>query len=400
MQLIVNEEIMLKQISRDHALELHSLVESNLELDLCYFCAGLKDTYKTLESTNFHIDDANSKFKEDGTPDLLIFYKSKLAGLISLSPLDKYQTKSEIGYWLGKEFEGKGLISLAFPFILDYAKNKLKLSLVELSTSIPNLRSQNLPKKFGFTKVKVIPNVETLSDGPVDHILWQHSLEDKMDNIILIGDDRVKAVRVQESNESIIDLTKEYPQFNFDHERFHVQKQSNTLFFARKTVGQKLSQAQTLLPSGINLLIKECYRPMWVQKGFWDGYVSFLQKKFPEWSDKQVYEECSKLNAPLDVAPHTTGGAVDLTLVGSNGQWLDMGTEFNASPLETNEATYTQAENISDEAKENRKMLVDVMTAVGFVNYPTEWWHWSYGDKYWALSKGQPYAIYGSKELE
>ena len=221
-----------------------------------------------------------------------------------------------------------------------------------------------------------------------------------MNNVILIGDHRVKSISVEESNEPIIDLTKEFPQFSFDHDRIHVQKQSTSIFYARKSVGLKLTQAQSLLPSGIKLLIKECYRPMWVQKGFWDGYVSFLQKKFPEWSEQQVYEECSKLNAPLDVAPHTTGGAVDLTLIDSNGVWLDMGTEFNASPLETNQATYTRAENISDIAKENRKILVEVMTTAGFVNYPTEWWHWSYGDKYWALTCGQPFAIYSSQEIE
>ena len=33
---------------------------------------------------------------------------------------------------------------------------------------------------------------------------------------------------------------------------------------------------------------------------------------------------------------------------------------------------------------------------VGFVNYPTEYWHWSYGDKYWAFIKKQPFAIYDS----
>ena len=35
------------------------------------------------------------------------------------------------------------------------------------------------------------------------------------------------------------------------------------------------------------------------------------------------------------------------------------------------------------------------LQAVGFVNYPTEYWHWSYGDRYWAYQKGQPAAIYG-----
>jgi GrpB-like predicted nucleotidyltransferase (UPF0157 family)/RimJ/RimL family protein N-acetyltransferase len=179
MQIKVNEEIILKQISREHAVELQTLVQNNFEMDLCYFCPDLKKTYKTLESTNFHIDDAHSKFIEDGTPDLLIFYQGKLAGLISLSPLDKNQTKSEIGYWLGKEFEGKGLVSMSFPFILDYAKEKLKLSMVELSTSLSNIRSQNLPKKFGFSQVKIIPNAEELSDGFVDHILWSYQFVEK-----------------------------------------------------------------------------------------------------------------------------------------------------------------------------------------------------------------------------
>jgi hypothetical protein len=29
------------------------------------------------------------------------------------------------------------------------------------------------------------------------------------------------------------------------------------------------------------------------------------------------------------------------------------------------------------------------------VNYPTEWWHWSYGDRYLALLTGVPAALYG-----
>lgn len=204
---------------------------------------------------------------------------------------------------------------------------------------------------------------------------------------------------MQECNEPIVDLLKEFPDLVFDHKRVHVQKQSSSISHARKSIGEKLTQAQALLPGGLKLLIKEAHRPMWVQKSFWDGYFSFLKNKFPEWSDLQIYEECSILNAPLDVAPHTTGGAIDLTIIDSKGTWLDMGTDFNASPLETKRATYTEAQNISEGAKENRKILVDVMTKVGFVNYPTEWWHWSYGDKYWALMTGNAHAIYDSLEL-
>ncbi len=35
----------------------------------------------------------------------------------------------------------------------------------------------------------------------------------------------------------------------------------------------------------------------------------------------------------------------------------------------------------------------------GWSNYPTEWWHWSYGDRYWALTLGRSHAIFGPTRL-
>lgn len=216
---------------------------------------------------------------------------------------------------------------------------------------------------------------------------------------MLIGDRRVKAVPVCDCGEPIVDLLTEFPELSFDLERRQVQKRSASISHARREIGTRLSRAQQSLPAGVRLLVKECHRPMWVQKLSWDGYGDFLRRKYPAWTDERVDEENSKLNAPLDVAPHTTGGAVDLTLMDGDGRWLEMGTEFNAAPLETENATFTEALNVNARARENRRLLVAAMGAAGFVNYPTEWWHWSYGDKYWALLTGATHAIYDSQEL-
>ena len=170
MEIIVDSEITLKQISRLYAEDLHNLVNKNADKNLCYWCPDLIKTYSNLASTIAHIDDANSKFSEDQTPDLLIFYHKTLAGLISLSPI--YEQRSEIGYWLGSEFENIGLISRSFPIILDYAKNNLILKGVDLSTSVANIQSQKLPKKFGFQKIRIIKDVEKIEGKLVDHIFW------------------------------------------------------------------------------------------------------------------------------------------------------------------------------------------------------------------------------------
>jgi len=46
----------------------------------------------------------------------------------------------------------------------------------------------------------------------------------------------------------------------------------------------------------------------------------------------------------------------------------------------------------------NREMMRKVLSFVGLINYPTEYWHWSYGDRYWAHQTAQLQAIYGSVE--
>jgi D-alanyl-D-alanine dipeptidase len=218
--------------------------------------------------------------------------------------------------------------------------------------------------------------------------------------LLLIGDPKVKEIAVKENENPFVDLINAYPQLKFDQSRASVQNVSNKIYFVRKDVAEKLVQAQTRLPEGMSFLIKECYRPLNVQRSFWNEYSSRIRAQHPQWSESQISEECSKFIAPVEVAPHSTGGAVDLVLIDTKGELLDMGCEFNASPISCKNATYTAAQNISAEGKRNRKFLMSAMSKVGFVNYPTEFWHWSYGDKYWAAVTNSNPATYSSIENE
>jgi D-alanyl-D-alanine dipeptidase len=37
------------------------------------------------------------------------------------------------------------------------------------------------------------------------------------------------------------------------------------------------------------------------------------------------------------------------------------------------------------------------MDAAGFINYLQEWWHWSYGDRYWAFQTSAEATLYGPR---
>ena len=70
---------------------------------------------------------------------------------------------------------------------------------------------------------------------------------------------------------------------------------------------------------------------------------------------------------------HSRGNTVDISLVNTNGDPVEMPSGFDdfTSRADRNYSDVSQA------AGENARYLEEVMTAVGFVGYSGEWWHYS-----------------------
>lgn len=49
---------------------------------------------------------------------------------------------------------------------------------------------------------------------------------------------------------------------------------------------------------------------------------------------------------------------------------------------------------LTNQQKENRKLLHDLMILENFAPYYGEWWHFSYGDKEWAWFYNKKNALY------
>jgi D-alanyl-D-alanine dipeptidase len=213
--------------------------------------------------------------------------------------------------------------------------------------------------------------------------------------ITLISDPKVLQIPIQENGDPLVDI-RDYPEILVDTRK---SKESSSYFKLRKSIVIKLLESNKYLPQGIRFLVIEGHRSLSLQKEYFDQYSKELSGFHPDWDEKQIYQEAIKFVAPPEIIPpHSTGGAVDLTLAEENGKEINMGTRLNADPEESNNACFTLAVNIPDEAKANRQLLINAMSKSGFVNYPTEWWHWSYGDRYWAYHTNNPFAFFGPVE--
>jgi ribosomal-protein-serine acetyltransferase len=74
-----------------------------------------------------------------------------LAGALSLS-VNRYTRSGEIGYWIGGDYEGRGLVTRAAAAVLDQAFGPLGLDRVSLHTDPANERSRAVARRLGFVE--------------------------------------------------------------------------------------------------------------------------------------------------------------------------------------------------------------------------------------------------------
>lgn len=123
-----------------------------------------------------------------------------------------------------------------------------------------------------------------------------------------------------------------------------------------KTVKALIKANTTFVKMGFKIKLFDCYRPLDIQKRMWE-----------------IVPNPSYVANPSKGSIHNRGGAVDITLVDSNGVELDMGTPFDFFGIEASH-NYT---DLSQKIKENRLLLKIIMTENGFNSFDSEWWHYN-----------------------
>lgn len=209
----------------------------------------------------------------------------------------------------------------------------------------------------------------------------------------VISDKILAAIPIQDNGEELANVKLICPGIavNIDPTSQKTEKLPREVCYVRIGVAKRLCKAQESLSAGYRIMIWSGHRPLKKQKRIYSAHYGKLAKEHPDWSEEKIKQETDKFVAPIEIVPpHTTGGAVDCTIIDIYGRELNMGTALDAFT----KRAYTSSKAISKEARNNRLLLIKTMTEAGFVNYPPEWWHWSYGDRYWAAALNKRFSIY------
>ncbi len=180
--------------------------------------------------------------------------------------------------------------------------------------------------------------------------------------------------------------------------------QGKSPYYLRQGVLKSLENAQASLQQeyGWSLKIFFSYRPVSVQR-FMVDYTyrqlltsqNLVETELTHQQRQQILEKVYQIWAvpsenPATPPPHSTGAAIDLTLIDSQGNPLDIGGEIDELSERSQPNYYAQSTLLEHQIyHQQREILYQAMRNAGFHRHPGEWWHFSLGDQMWAYQESQ-----------
>lgn len=105
--------------------------------------------------------------------ELGLFYQEQFIGMCGFTTIEPNSRRGQIGYWISKDFEGRGLMRKSVEAVVSYGFNELNLNRIEIVCGDNNFRSRKLPESLDFTKEGIMKEYEFLYDHFHDCILYR-----------------------------------------------------------------------------------------------------------------------------------------------------------------------------------------------------------------------------------
>ncbi|MGN0033159.1 MAG: M15 family metallopeptidase [Candidatus Limimorpha sp.] len=153
----------------------------------------------------------------------------------------------------------------------------------------------------------------------------------------------------------------------------------------RKKVLNKIIRVANSLPNGVNIKVYKTFTSKQTLNESFQIIVNRIMEENPTIGRHEAMRMAKyQSNDPSkNMGGHETGAALDIAFCDNSGNDFDYGSRI------FDRSTPSYKNVLTKEQRKNRRYLVKKMKRQGFVNFPAQWWHFSYGDRMWAAYKGK-----------
>ncbi len=163
MEILIDSAVELRELCESDALDIFNTINSQREylgewLPFVEFTRELKFTQDFVDATLLSMHE---------TSDFLFTIRcdDNFAGIIGFKGTDIQNKRTEIGYWLSYDYQGKGIITKAVNKLTEFAFEVLNMNRVQIKVAVNNHKSKNIPERLEFKLEGVERDGELLSGG-------------------------------------------------------------------------------------------------------------------------------------------------------------------------------------------------------------------------------------------
>lgn len=143
----VNDNLLLRSYTREDAAALFKAVEQN-RAHLRPWLSWIDGTTRQ-EHSLAYIEMVNTAMERQEAVDAGIFLNGEIIGSVGMFHWNHQLRKGNIGYWIAKEYEGKGMLSACVNTFINFLFSQLDLNKIEIHFMPSNKRSCAIAEKFG-----------------------------------------------------------------------------------------------------------------------------------------------------------------------------------------------------------------------------------------------------------
>jgi ribosomal-protein-serine acetyltransferase len=149
---------------------MYEVVASNREM-LAEWMPWAAET--TIETTRDFIRQSVKRFADNDGFNATVIQDGRIVGSVGYPVVNRLHRSCEIGYWLAREAQGRGTMTLAVRALIDNAVGPWDMHRVVIKAGTANARSRAVAERLGFTHEGVEREAERFPDGRfIDHAVY------------------------------------------------------------------------------------------------------------------------------------------------------------------------------------------------------------------------------------
>jgi len=158
----VDEDTELELVDQGHVDELQQVIERNLDHLRPWIPWARQNASR--EGLAAFVDLSLRRRAEGYGFYAAIRHRGQIAGTVGLD-IDQRDRTGEIGYWLDRDLEGRGLVTKSVAAVMERRFGELALHRIEIRCAPGNARSRAVPERLGFLEEGTLRDAEHLGEG-------------------------------------------------------------------------------------------------------------------------------------------------------------------------------------------------------------------------------------------